>query len=404
MPEIRTGPARESDCDELMAMLDDVFFLEDCEEPKRNFVTLLPKLYKREYKPWENNYCVWEDGAMKAAVGMYVREAEIAGVPLRVGGIGNVAVARDSRRKGYMRLAMDAAMEAMKNAGCAFGELGGQRQRYQFWGFERGGAAVDASFSEKNLRHAFGENELAPGWRAVEIKPDDKAMLAQVQAFIESQPIHYKHNPDCFYDHLCSWNETPYAILNGEALEAFFTLGRGGQDINQFLLRDADNLEMAVRAAYTALPEGDKYGRRVNMSIPLWRRGLLRLAEEVSEGCDVDDTGMYTILRWEQMLAALMRLQAICRPLPDGEICVHIRGWAGEETLRIAVKDGVPAVEAGGRVDNSGGKNAAPTARDFTHLEAMRYFLAPYTFLRDGDALAQCWFPLAVHLMGIDTV
>ena len=396
MPEIKTGPAQEQDYEELMAMLDNVFFLEDEEEPKRDFLALLPKLYKKEYRPWENNYCVWEDGVMKGAVGMYVYEAEIAGVAVRVGGIGNVAVARDSRRKGYMKLAMDAAMDAMRAAGCDFGELGGQRQRYQFWGFERGGAAVDASFSEKNLRHAFGENELAPGWRAGEIRPEDEEAVARVQALIEAMPIHYKHDPAAFFDHLCSWHETPHAIWHGDALEGFFTLSRNRKYVNQFILKSAGNLEMALRAAYTVL-DGDRGQRSVGLGIPLWQKDLLRLAEEVSEGCDIDDTGMYTILNWERMLGALLKLQAACKPLPDGEICVRVDG----ETLCIAVQNGIPSVHC------RGGNLAARepnTPREFTHLEAMRYFLAPYTNLLDGDTLAQCWFPLPLGLMGIDTV
>ncbi|MCL2301588.1 MAG: GNAT family N-acetyltransferase [Firmicutes bacterium] len=391
MPEITVGPAREQDYEELMALLDDVFFLEDEETPKRCFLTLLPKLYKREYRPWEKNYCVWEDGALKAAVGMYVSDAEIAGQALRAGGIGNVAVARDSRRKGYMRLAMDAAMEAMRAAGCDFGELGGQRQRYQFWGFERGGAAVDASFSEKNLRHAYGENALDADWRAEEMKPDDQESLTKVQAFIEDMPIHYKHGPAAFYDCLCSWNETPYAIWKEESLEGFFTLSRDKKYIGQLRLAGAGNPEMAIRAVYSVLPERGG-GKRVGMTIPLWQTDLLRLAEEISEGCDIDDTGMYTILRWEKMLGALMKLQAQCKPLPDGDISIRVDG----EALRVIVKDGVASV--------AGGKNAAPTDRVFTHLEAMRYFLAPYSILREGDALAQCWFPLPLGLMGIDTV
>jgi len=148
---------------------------------------------------------------------------------------------------------------------------------------------------------------------------------------------------------------------------------------------------MALRAAYALLPDSEQ-GKRVGLTIPLWQADLLRLAEEISEGCDIDDTGMYTILRWEKMLGALMKLQAQCRPLPDGEIVVSVDG----ETLRIAVKDGVPSVS-----DCRGG---APAARALDHLQAMRYFLSPYTALRNGDFLAQCWFPLPICLMGVDTV
>jgi len=155
-----------------------------------------------------------------------------------------------------------------------------------------------------------------------------------------------------------------------------------------------------VRAAYPVMPE-DSY-KRVGLTIPLWQADLLRAAEEISEGCDIDDTGMYTILDWEKMLGALMKLQAMCKPLADGQVCVRIKGWAGEEMLCVSVHEGVPAVTV--VPETAGGKSAAPTAREFTHLQALRYFLAPYTILRNDDALAQCWFPLPLRLMGIDTV
>jgi hypothetical protein len=71
-----------------------------------------------------------------------------------------------------------------------------------------------------------------------------------------------------------------------------------------------------------------------------------------------------------------MRLQAQCKALPDGEISVCVDG----EALRVTVKDGAPSVEA----------FTGEPEKTLTHLEALRYFLAPYTILRDGDALAQC--------------
>lgn len=394
MPKITVGTATEQDYTQLIALLDDVFFRDE-EEPRRDFLTLLPKLYKREYKPWDHNYCVWEDGVLQAAVGMYVYDMRVGGLPLRVGGIGNVAVARESRRKGYMKLAMDAAMEAMRAAGCDFGELGGQRQRYQYWGFERGGAAVHASFSETNLRHAYGNNALAPAWRAQRILPGDANTIAQVLALAEAEPLHYIHDPAQFYDCLCSWAGTPYAIWHGDALAGFFSLAREEDSVSQFLLRDAGDLEMALRAAYTALPANPRNNKNISLRIPLWQAELVRLAEKISEnGNTLEDTGSFVILNWHTTLQAFMQLQAQSKPLPDGEITLRIEGYAGTETLRICVTDGTPAAEP----------YAGQPQHTFTHLEAMRYVLSPHSALRQGDALAQSWFPLPLQLMGIDTV
>jgi GNAT superfamily N-acetyltransferase len=373
-------------------MLDNVFFLED-DAPQRDFVTLLPKLYKEQYRPWDNNYCAVEDGVIKGAVGMYISQVEIAGAPLKMGGVGNVAVARDSRRKGYMKRCMDEAMAAMKAAGCAFGELGGQRQRYQFWGFERCGAAVEAVFTEKNLRHAFGENGIAPGWRAGAIGPEDRDALGQAQALIESSPLHVKHSPAALYDILCSWNESPYGVWEGDQLRCFFTLSRDGKRVNQFFLRDAGSLEMALRCAYSALPE-DAY-KSVTVDIPLWQKELLALAEGIAESVSLDDTGMYAILSWERTLGALFALQAQCKPLPDGEMTARINGDWGAETLRFSVTGGVPGVEP---------FQGTPDLT-LSHLEALRFFLAPVSTGRGAmQKYAQAWFPLPLWISGIDKV
>jgi GNAT superfamily N-acetyltransferase len=383
--------AQAKDYNELMDMLDNVFFLED--ESQRTFIALLPKLYKKEYRPWEHNYCLWEGGALKAAVGMYVSEVEIAGARLKMGGIGNVAVARDSRRKGYMKACMDEAMSAMKAAGCAFGELGGQRQRYQFWGFERCGCAVDAEFNEKNLRHAFGENELAPGWRAGKIEHGDKDALRQAQALIESAPLHVKHGPAAFYDILCSWNETPCGVWEGDALRAFFTVpSKEGKRVGSFLLQDEGCLEMALRCAWTALPEDTD--KSASVTIPLWQRGFLALSEKIAESVCYGDTGMYTVLDWKETLGALFALQAQCKPLPDGGLTARIDGDWGTETLRLSVQGGVPCVEP----------FAGEPGFVFSHLEALRFFLAPVSAGRGRNALAQAWFPLPLWITGFDKV
>ncbi|MDR1465756.1 MAG: GNAT family N-acetyltransferase [Oscillospiraceae bacterium] len=401
MSQLKIGPARPQDHGELMELLNNVFFRDDSPEEARDFLALLPKLYKPEYRPWENNYCVWEDGVIKAAVGMYVTEAEIAGERLRCGGIGNVAVARDSRRKGYMKLAMDAAMDAMKAADCAFGELGGQRQRYQFWGFERGGMAVNTSFSRKNLRHAFGtvapgasthgDNDLTPGWRADPVEPDDTAALAGIRALIEAAPLHVIHAPAAMYDILSSWSERPYMIRHEGRFAGFFTLDRFGRSASQLHLRNVTDLEMALRSVYAVLPEDVD---SVSVVVPLWETALLEKAEEIGENAVPADTGMYTIFSWELMLRALLRLQAQCRSLPDGTMTVRIEGMAGPETLRIAVKDGVPSVAA------------AETAPEQTlgHLQAERFFLAPWSRWRVGCPLAQAWFPLPLMMHSLDKV
>ena len=136
------GKVNSEEREQLLAMLDDVFFIEDKPETRRNFLELLPKLYKEEYDPCANNFTVTEDGEIKAAVGLYYDDAVAAGRKLKAAGIGNVAVTRDCRGKGYMIDCLNRAIEDIKSSGADYSVLGGHRQRYGYFGYEPAGPEI----------------------------------------------------------------------------------------------------------------------------------------------------------------------------------------------------------------------------------------------------------------------
>ena len=127
--------------EELIDFLNYVFGMNGADS---GFYRLLPKLYKPENRPEDYNYVVLEDGKLRAAVGAYPIELEVAGHVLRGAGIGNVAVHPFHRRKGYMKDAMGQAMEAILQSGADFAALGGQRQRYSYFGFEPAGLCLSS--------------------------------------------------------------------------------------------------------------------------------------------------------------------------------------------------------------------------------------------------------------------
>ena len=99
----------------------------------QEFIKLLPKLYKPEYLPCENNYVVTEDGKLKAAIGVFPRKLDVMGTVLKVDGVGNVAVHPYSRSKGYMRELLHTAVDEMIASGTDMSDLGGLRQRYGYF-------------------------------------------------------------------------------------------------------------------------------------------------------------------------------------------------------------------------------------------------------------------------------
>ncbi len=390
MPEITyIGPAREQDYEELMAMLDDVFFLED-ELPRRDFLTLLPKLYKKEYRPWENNYILKEDGVIRAAVGMYVYDVQIAGQMARLGGIGNVAVARDSRRSGYMRRTMDAAMEAMAAAGCSFGFLGGQRQRYNYWGFERGGWALRGHFNRSNLRH------MPEGKTELKAEPlTDPADLQVIQAAHERDLMHTKHDAAAFLDALHSWDNKPYILRDGKGIAAYFSLDRMSEEIGNLRLLQPERFEEILRALFSLL-SSHSYGIAVEAAA--WDHEMIACFEKYSESYHPIHSGSYAVLRWANGLSLLMQAQTQLKPLEEGSLVARIHGQCGDETVRIAVEQGQPCVTA---------TTDVPVI-ELEHLDAVRFFLTPYSSKREEWAVRypflNNWLPLPLYWRNYDHV
>ena len=110
--------------------------------PEQKFEGLLPKLYREDRRPQDSNYVVTEDGKLVAAVGAYDHEITVCGIKIPCRGIGNVAVDPETRGKGYMKATMNAALEDMIKEGIALSTLGGRRQRYQYFSYDKAGPCL----------------------------------------------------------------------------------------------------------------------------------------------------------------------------------------------------------------------------------------------------------------------
>jgi predicted acetyltransferase len=121
-----------------------------------DFPVILPKLYKREYFMDGVHYIAREEGRIKAAVGSYPLEMKVAGDTLPGMGIGMVSVHPYCRSRGFMKVLMGMAAEDMKSGGMAFSCLGGQRQRYEYFGYTPAGLSCCFECTAANIRHALG--------------------------------------------------------------------------------------------------------------------------------------------------------------------------------------------------------------------------------------------------------
>ena len=101
-----------------------------------DFHTLLPKLYKDPAKTASEHYLIKSEGKIKAMVCVDPISIEVGGETLSGCGVGTVSVHPYARGKNYMKGIMDKAVKDMQRQKYDFSILGGQRQRYQYFGYD----------------------------------------------------------------------------------------------------------------------------------------------------------------------------------------------------------------------------------------------------------------------------
>lgn len=376
------GKGNASMQDEYVDFINYVFGFNGCE---KNFYNLLPKLYKPEYDPAGNSYVVLEDDKLKAAVGAFTSEIEVMGERLVCRGIGNVAVHPFSRGQGYMKDALGMAVDDMVKDGVDLSILGGLRARYNYFSFERAGAALSFRLGSDAMRHRFGKDR-TPRFRYQPLTPRDTELLDRVAALSDARPFHPIRPREQLYDILVSWMQRPFAVLDGDRFVGYVVCGDGV--INEIaLVNDGDFID-AVVGVYDLMQK-----KEICVLLPPFRPEYVKQIHGVAESYEVICPKMFSVLSYERVIRAFLKLKASYEALPDGELTLLIHGRAGDEALSIAVRDGVPFVK----------RSEGPCALTLDHRKAMNLLFASFDPDRSElPVFARLWLPLPIYMYSSD--
>ncbi len=370
--------------DDYMTLINRVFGFET---PETKFEAILPKLYGREDAPACSSYVVCEQGGIQAAVGAFDHDITVCGHYLKTRGIGNVAVAPECRSKGYMKALMDMAVDEMVKDGVVLSALGGRRQRYGYFSYEKCGQRVSLTVQAYNLRHVFGnERKHTISFRKV-AKEDDSALDA-IAALLSKQVFVPQRPRNKLFDILVSWTTAVYAGYDGDAFCGYL------------LVKDASISEIMVENP-AILPEfvcafmDQTEKTSLSVKLPPFDADSQRVLLPLCEGYHVENAMSFTVLHYETVLRAFLDLKNKVEPLPDGELILDIAGRGGRECLRIAIEQGSVAIEP---------TTAAPTMT-LDHLAAMNLLFGQVCPDRtDLPPAVRAWFPLPLYLHHTDAV
>ncbi len=387
MEKLYIGRGKDADNAALIAFLDDVFFSEETDGT--NFLDLLPKIYKDKYRPAYNNIVAQRpDGAFRAAIGNFDNDMLVGGVDLKTCCIGNVAVGKDCRGEGYMIDLMNASIEDMKKRGVALSYLGGQRQRYGYFGYETSGTAYDIWFSRQSFRHALkgieGDLTLEP------LAEDDMDAIRFIDDIYKKAPVISRRAPDTYYDILCSWREKPYLIRDNGSLTGYIVTGRDMDYVPEFGLSDPALLPRFVATLFGLTGKDG-----ISFRIAPYEKEKLGFFTKTASSLEIDDCEAILVLDWKKVLTAYLNAKASYETLCDGELTVKIHGACGNENLRLSVRDNAASV-----TEYAGEADFEPDA-----LAAVRAFFSNYPSDRAAfPPEVRQWLPLPMYFSSRDTM
>lgn len=381
-----------------MQLINDVFGFT---QSGNDFRTLLPKLYRPGRRPQDENYCVtevYDDGTRRtvAAIGAFTHEIVVCGKTLKCRGIGNVAVSADKRSLGYMKAPMEMALDDMVKDGVVLSTLGGRRQRYNYFSYDRAGTCYTCSLNGDNMRHCFGKDRKPAFDTVTHLTAEggaepDAALLGAVRALSASGDFYPVRAEADFLDICETWHGELYAVSDKGRFVGYAILESGHSVTEIRTVRDEDFLPM-LTTLFDAWARPEISIRLGEHMVP-YVEALAPIAEGVQTGCSM----MYSVLNYAAVCDAFLQLKATYTALPDGRLTLLIHGRGGDETVSLSVKDGVPSVEtlpAGSPVD-----------RELTHLEAMNLLFSPFAPARRTlPAAAKVWLPLPIWMYRADEV
>ena len=344
--------------------------------------TLLPKLYGDGQGRAESHVIAVDGGRIRGCAAMSEFTVRIADEELKAGYIGSVSAHSRDRGAGHMKALMKMLIDSAAEKKLDFLTLGGQRQRYGYFGFETAGIGYTYTVGEPNIRHALRDCP-AEGYTFEAMTGADASGFAY--EMFEKLPLHGTRRRDKFLITLKSWESEPYVILKDGKKIGY--LVSNADTVNELLLTDYALTKNVVKAWWNARPSG---GGLTFSAAPFMPELNAELAS-FSERSEISANGCLRMLEPANVIRAYMKLKYAAEGgLTDGRTVIGIDG----KNVLIEVKDGIP---------NASDTAEAPEA-GFTGAEAVRLIFSHNRFGAPAFAkkLPADWFPLPMYVMRSD--
>jgi len=366
----------KDDKEEVVDFINYVFSQSRC---PHDFKSIVPKVYSDDVDGLGAiHYLAKKDGRIKAAVANRVIDISVGGEIIKAGLVGSVSVHPYSRGEGYMKKLMTEMISEARDMGIDIMILGGQRQRYGYFGFENAGTNLKYTVTKTNIRHCLKDVD----FNKITFKPiscADEDERNGMQKLYESLSYHAKRDKKEYVNIMKNWNRECLLIYKDGEFQGYSYDGFG-----EVVLKNEEDFKLVLPALFKRnnIDKTDIYLQPFN-------KERCALLSEICEICEIVPFEMINVLNWKKVLKAYLEFKASYEKLEDGKQEIKI----DDEKLEISVTSGKVLVEEK--------KALSKDAISFTHNMAERVFFSPETYLFKEPKLKN-WAPLPFAIDGPD--
>ena len=344
-----------------------------------HFDRLIPKVYNHpDHAPL--HALALEDGHIRAAIGLLPMELKMDSQhSLKLGFVGSVSVHERYRGRGYMKKLMEMILARGRTLGCDFLALGGQRQRYGYWGFECGGCSLRFEITSANIRHALKDVD-AGGICIRKIEDEKDEALDAAYALYERQLMLCRRSRESFLEIMHTWNHDLFALEKEGRLIGYYC-GKEGW-IGELALLDEGDLRPFIKAWMGERESG-------TIIVPAHMQGRAQAIKAFAEEYSIQDQDMFCILNWPRVLSAALEGKHGFAPLMDGRMVFEIEG---EGNFALSLENGKAAVVQTDDVPEM----------CMTPNQAVEFFFSPFSAFYAHDGLMKSWLPLPIGISTAD--
>lgn len=347
-----------------------------------DFKTLIPKEYSDRVPGTATHYiAVREDGVIRAMTANLPVSLRFGNQILKTGMIGTVSVHPYARGEGHMKMLMKMLLDDAKERDFDLLVLGGQRQRYGYFGFEGGCAGAAYEISETNVRHALknvDDSEIT--FETLEAENAEGVDYAWKLA--NARKMGGVRPRDTFLEIMHTWH-SPMRLICANKKPIGYVMGGLDGNISELELENEGDLFRVLKAFFRL--DGMHSFAICASPCEVERAKLLG---SIAESVQIVPQERIRVLNWLRVLNATLQLKSEYAELQDGALVLKI----GENTYRLHVQNGKPDVQI---------TDEAPD-RVYTELQAIqKLFGVESALFRENKDYN--WLPLPMFFSGADT-